>query len=643
MVFPGSLVVFKKQVARVASSAEGRISIELESGETKKVREKDVSLLHGTPSTKIPLSLEGGDFETAHAMIASGHVGRDSIPSSWRELAELVFGEYSPAAAAACARFAAKGELFGIDDEGPYALSFMEIDHIKRKNDEKLQESSRREAFVAALRSAIKKKENPGFGSMKEFAAYLSDLESFALGSGERCAIAAEAGISETREAVHQALLDSHIWEESFNPWPARAGCVLWPPKPEFPQLPLPAFAAKRVDLRHMASFAIDNAWSKDPDDAIAFDGELVWVHVADPAAFISPDSPLDLEALSRGATLYLPEKIVPMLPDGAVAQLGLGLKENSPALSFGMRLSEEGNLVETTIVSSEVAVRCLNYEEADSMLSAGDPNLARLDAIATLRHARRLSNGAVDIDFPEVSMKVADNTVHFVAVPPTRSSEIVREMMLLAGEAAARWAFERKLPFTYSSQEAPQIPKSLGRSDEGEISLSVQYQRRKGMKASIVGTECLAHRGLGLSFYSQVTSPLRRYQDLLAHHQIRSWLAAADGQGQNHDGAGPSPALSADEVSRRCILAGQGASSTRQAERDSRLYWIAFFLSKNPGWRGKAQVLDIRDQDLWVIVPEFGFETSLRTRKTVALDDIVDVAVSRVSLALHDITLELA
>jgi exoribonuclease-2 len=638
MIHSGSLVIFKNLIARVASAAEGRITIELESGETKKVREKDVSLLHPGPANRIPPDMEGGDFETAHAMIAAGKEGREPIPLSWSELSDLVFGEYSPASAASCARFAARGELFSIGDEGPLSLSFEEIDHLRRKNEDKMLERNRRASFVAELKTAIKRKGDAGLRSAQESARYIAELESFAAGSGERCLLAAEAGIAETREAVHQALIDSGLWENSFNPWPARDGAVLWPPKLEFPEIELSSLVAERLDLRRLESFAIDNVWSNDPDDAIAFDGDHIWVHVADPAAFVAPDSPVDSEALSRGATLYLPEKIVPMLPPGAVDLLGLGLAETSRALSFGMRLSPDGTLEETTVAPSIVKVKRLSYEEADAMLGAGHPALKSLDAAASLRHSRRLSNGAVDIDMPEVSMKVEKNEVRFLSVPPTRSSGLVREMMLLAGEAVARWANERKIPFVYSSQEAPQLPSSLQRYDEGERFLSQQYQRRKGMKASIVGTEALAHRGLGLSFYSQVTSPLRRYQDLLAHYQIRAWLSS-NARGSPPKGS-PSPAvLSADEISRRCIISGQGASSARQAERDSRLHWTAFYLSTHPGWKGEARVLEARDRDAWILVPELGLETSLRTRNSLAPDETIEVEAARASVALHDIT----
>ena len=319
------------------------------------------------------------------------------------------------------------------------------------------------------------------------------------------------------------------------------------------------------------------------------------------------------------------------MLPLGAVDKLGLGLAEESPALSFGMRMDAEGAIIDTIVASSLVHVERLSYEEADELLGRGDETLKALKVAADLRHSRRLANGAVDIDLPEVSMTVVDDLPRFVPIAPTISSAIVREMMLLAGEAAARWAWERKLPFVYSSQEAPQIPDELPRFDEGQGLLSVQYRRRRGMKAGSFGPEHLAHRGLGLSFYSQVTSPLRRYQDLLAHHQIKAALAGT-----------PEKALSEDELGRRCLLAGRGAASTRQAERDSRLHWTICYFTAKPDWQGQAVVLEVRGQDAWVVVPELGLECSIRAGLRLEEDAKVELAVSRLDLPSLALGLEI-
>jgi exoribonuclease-2 len=581
-------------------------------------------------------------------MLAAGLEGKEPVAVSWEELAELVYGEFSPASAASCARLAPSSGLFRVGENGPLALSPTEIENTRRKADEKRMETERRAAFVQAFRNARKtglSGAQPPLRSLPESARLIGELESFALGLPERvkagCALAAEAGIAETPEAVHQALVDTGIWPPFFNPWPARAGATLHAPSLEFPEEEAAPAALVRMDLTRLDSLAIDNAWSRDPDDAIALDEDRIWVHVADPSAWILPDSAVDRDALLRGATLYLPERVIPMLPAASLDRLGLGLAGTSPSLSFGMKLDADGSLVDTVITAATVKVRCVDYEEADRLLAGGDAQLSRLEQLAALRTARRLANGAVDIDLPEVAMKVKDDAPAFLPVPETRSSVIVREMMLLAGEAAARWAYERRIPFVYSSQEAPQLPSGLSSHDGGqEKSLAVHFARRKGMRASITGTECLAHRGLGLSFYTQVTSPLRRYQDLLAHYQLRAALVSMASSGRDRPDA--SSLLSPDEISRRSILASRGAMCTRQAERDSRMHWIAVHMAANTGWEGDAVVLEYRGRDAWILIPAMGFETSIRCREELQPDMKIRVRAVRASIPYHDISFDI-
>jgi hypothetical protein len=98
----------------------------------------------------------------------------------------------------------------------------------------------------------------------------------------------------------------------------------------------------ERLDLTHLPALAIDDKGNQEPDDALSLEGDRLWVHVADVAALVPPESAADLEARARGATLYLPEGAVPMLPWAAIGRLGLGLSEISPALSFGLDLDAE-------------------------------------------------------------------------------------------------------------------------------------------------------------------------------------------------------------------------------------------------------------------------------------------------------------
>ena len=628
MISPGSLVLFRNRPAFVASLEEGRPTVDSGDGDARKVRDKDLFLLHPGPLNRLPSPREGGDFETAYEMLVPSGDPEAEAPATWKDLAELVFGEYRPDTVLACALRALEGEDFKVVEGLPVAVSRADIAKAKKKDEEREKESSERKAFAVWLKEASRTGVSTEM-DRERWARYCADIEKLALGMVERSAIAAEAGIRETKESAHKALADSGLWTAFHNPWPQRSGCAAKAPRFSFPSLP--RLEEERVDLRTMQSYAIDNAWSKDPDDAVGFDGERIWIHVADPSAFVGPDSEIDTEAMTRGATLYLPERIVPMLPGEAVERLGLGLSELSPALSFGFRLDSEGAIIETTIAPSLVHVDRLTYEEADAKLKQGHTVLKSLESAASLRRLRRISNGAVDIELPEVSMTVDGEKPRFVPIGPTISSGMVREMMLLAGEGAARWAWERSLPFVYSSQESPQIPDDLGRSDSGQVLLSVQYRRRKGMRAGSFGPDHLAHRGLGLSFYTQVTSPLRRYQDLLAHHQIRAALSGR-----------PGSALSAEELGRRCLLAGRGAASTRQAERDSRLHWTICFLKLNPDWKGKAVVLEAREQDSWILVPELGLESSVRTRSRLEEDSEILVSAVRLDLPSLDLGLEI-
>lgn len=627
MILAGSLVLFKNKPAIVASIAEGKPVIDLGETESKKVREKDLNLLHPGPLSRLPAQRTGGDFVTAYEMLVPLGEDGTEVATTWRDLSELVFGEYRPDTVLACALQAIQGGAFKVVDGLPVAEARATLASAMKRDADREKESSERQAFAAWLRSAAKTG-GATVQARERWPRYCADLEKLALGLSEKSPIAAESGVKETKEAAHRILVDSGLWPPFYNPWPQRAGCAAKAPK-----LPFPSGARieeHRLDLTSQKSYAIDSPWSKDPDDAVAFDGDRLWIHVADPSAFVDPGSEIDAEAMSRGATLYLPERIVPMLPGEAVERLGLGLSEISPALSFGLKLDAEGAIADTVVASSLVRVERLSYEAADERLKFGDETLKALESAATLRRMRRLSNGAVDIELPEISMAVENEIPRFVPISPTISSAIVREMMLVAGEGAARWAWERDLPFVYSSQDTPQIPDSLSRWDSGPSLLSIQYKRRKGMKAGSFGPDHFAHRGLGLSFYSQVTSPLRRYQDLLAHHQLRAALLGRTGE-----------ALPAEEIGRRCLLAARGSAATRQAERDSRLHWAICHLKLNPGWRGKAVVLDSRGEEAWILVPELGIESSIRTRSRLEEDAELLVSAFRLDLPTLDLGLQ--
>ncbi len=176
--------------------------------------------------------------------------------------------------------------------------------------------------------------------------AQRTEVELLARGRADKSRTLRDLSLPETPEAAHALLLRLGVWDEARTPYADRLRAAL-----SAVELPVPDFDPEepRLDLTHLPTFAIDDEGNQDPDDAVgveALEGGLtrLWVHVADVAALVAPGSPLDLEARARGATLYLPDRTIGMLPDELVQKAGLGLSETSPALSICLDLDEDGN-----------------------------------------------------------------------------------------------------------------------------------------------------------------------------------------------------------------------------------------------------------------------------------------------------------
>ena len=624
MIAPKSLVLYKHRPAFVIARREDKLEIGLDDGSSLKVRDKDLEELHPGPVQTIPSPIEGGDFETAWSVLAPAS-GMEPQAMSAREVAELVFGDSGPAETLAAWTAGADGLLFRAEGALLVPLSTEEREKEADKRRKRAGETAAREAFIGRAKGARGARTGGGNHPSEESKSawpfteederFFMDIEAQAFGRPAKGRLAADLGIGETPEDAHTWLLAMGRWNRTVNPHPRRSGCPLASPRleigPDLDEMP-------RRDLRHLESWAIDNAWSHDPDDAVAWDGESVWVHVADPAAAILPDSAADREAIARGMTLYLPELTSTLLPPEALDRFGLGLAPESPALSFRIALDEEGAIESVDACASTLCVRRTHYAEADEIAAgggAGSEGLRRLGRIAESRKRRRLANGAIDIEIPEVRVFVQGGEISIERLPETRSSGMVREMMLLAGEAAARWAYERRLPFPYYSQESPGDPASVPEGLAGE------FAKRRLMRSGITGPTPSAHRGLGLSFYSQATSPLRRYADLMAHMQIRAALAGR-------------PPLDEDEVMRRSALAQAAASPNRQAERASEAHWTLVWLLAHPDWEGEGIVVGAAGPGTWtVFVPDLGLESRMRLGPGRSLDERLRIRVGRIDL----------
>jgi exoribonuclease-2 len=297
---------------------------------------------------------------------------------------------------------------------------------------------------------------------------------------------------------------------------------------------------------------------------------------VADPAASIDRDSASEKEARGRGATLYIPEGSFRMLADETLPIFALGLAETSPALTFKMSLNDSGEIETVEIFPSKVRVKRLTYQETDEITAdRNSPEAALLrdiDALAKRNFKRRLVSGAINIEIPETHISLINGQVSIEPVMRYRSADTVRECMLLAGEGAGIWALQHNLPIPYIEQETGDIPEEVFPGMAGA------FQLRRCMRPRLLSVKPGLHRGLGMNTYTQVTSPLRRYTDLLAHIQIRAFLRNVD-------------PLSADEIAARMIAGEASAVAVTQAERASRSHWTAVYLSdkKDSAWDAVA------------------------------------------------------
>jgi exoribonuclease-2 len=584
----GSLVLYKGRPARVAALAD-KIEITLPGGDAQRVRPKDVTLLHPGPLRSLAdLQPLGGEVEAAWELLAGG-------TTTLAELADLAYGSWTPATAWAAWSLVADGLLFTGTPDAIEARSQEVVTAERVRREARAAEEQARAAFLARARAGT---------CAPEDARYLADVERLAEGRAEHSRVLQELGREESPESAHRFLLRVGHWNETVNPHPRRFGLTLDPPELEVPGLP----DEPRVDLTALPAYAIDDEDNQDPDDALSLDGDRVWVHVADVAALVAPDSPLDREARARVANLYLPERTVPMLPAAVTERLGLGLQPVSPALSFGFQVTADGAPTSLAVARSWVRVTRISYAEADTRLE--EEPFRSLYALVLRFQRRRLAAGAAQIALPEARVRVEAGAVTVRPIPRLRSRDLVTEAMLMAGEAAGRLAHENGIPFPFATQSGPDegVPPPEG--------YAAGFAYRRLLKRSQMRTAPDLHAGLGLSVYSQVTSPLRRYLDLVAHQQLRAWLAGR-------------PVLGHEEILERIGAVEALMGSLRQAERASNRHWTIVHLSRQPGWRGPGVLVDSRGGRGVVILPELALEAPVHLPQEVALDETLTLELS--------------
>lgn len=585
----------------------------------QKVREKDVLVLHEGPCSSLEKVLELAETtdlltkiqETYELLLSDESTASSEISLS--ELAEYALGSFKAdeawafyAALCESVYFAPVTEALKLGQISFLPRTQAEIDSLNQKKYEKEHESEIRAAFIKRLKD--RKLDLPGD------AKFMGEVEAFALNRTEKCKVLQEAGIGQTVEKAHKLLIETGIWDFTKNPYPTRFGFSFDSAKEQLGAMP----EEERVEVPGLA-YAIDSEHSTDPDDAVAFDGQYLWVHIADPASSVLPDSTIDIAARGRGTTLYIPEGASRMLAESCLEDYALGLKNPSSALSFKIKVDENSQIESCEVLKTRVQVKRLTYAQAEEQKES--PELKPLFEIARKNKARREANGAVTIQMPEVNISVNRETKKVTIEPEVRfeSNDMIAELMVMAGEGAARFAFKNKLPFMYVSQEAPDFPSSLPDGWAGE------FARVKCMRKRSVGITPAPHAGLGVSFYSQVTSPLRRYGDLISHQQLRAFI----------DGRRP---LAKDEMLER-VAAGDAASiAARQVSRLSEIHWKLVYLTQNPELTFEGVCIDRRGNDALFLIPSLDMQATIRGCSDVKLNDTRTLKAGKIDIVEQNV-----
>ena len=579
----------------------------------QKVREKDLVVLHNGPVSSLENLLSFSDekmsnqIEEVYELLQSDS-STENQPLSFEEISEYARNAFAAdeswafySALLNDVHFALSTEDFKNGKIVFIPRSQEEIKQINQKKYEKEHESEIKAAFFERLKN--RKLDLPSD------AKYMGEVEAFAMCKTEKSKVLAEAKIPQTVEKAHQLLIETGIWDITKNPYPTRYGFSFDSAREQLGKMP----QEERLVLNDVA-YAIDGENSTDPDDAVSFDGKYLWVHVADPASSVEPDSSIDIAARDRGTTLYIPEGASRMLCESCLEDYALGLKNPSNALSFRIQLDEESQIVDCDVFKTSINVKRLTYAQAEQQKDSSE--LKVFFELARKNKIRREKNGAVTIQMPEVNIFVDKNTKKVTVEPDLKyeSNEMVAECMILAGEAVARFAFKNQIPFSFVSQEKPDFPDNIPQGWAGS------FAKIKCMRKRSVGITPAPHAGLGVSFYSQVTSPLRRYGDLIAHQQLRAFID------KRH-------LLGKDEMLER-VAAGDAASiAAKKASRFSDTHWKLVYLLQNPDNEYEGFCIDKRGNDALFLIPQLDMQTTIKNCMQIGLNESKMLKIKKVDI----------
>ncbi|MGB7440770.1 MAG: ribonuclease R family protein [Coleofasciculaceae cyanobacterium] len=387
-----------------------------------------------------------------------------------------------------------------------------------------------------------------------------------------------------------------------------------------------------RTDLTHLKVYTIDDESTEEIDDGLSLDKladgrDRLWIHIADPTHLVRPGDELDQEARRRGTTVYLPTGIVPMFPtELATGPMSLVQGKICRALSFAVVLDETGGIEEYSINASLIKPTYrLTYEDVDEMLELGigaEPEITAIANWAKQRKSWRSSQGAISIHMPESVIKVCnEDDITIDVLEDSLARQLVAEMMILTGEVAGRYGQTHQIPLPFRGQPQPEIPpeEELMQLPPGPVRFC---EVRRHMPRSEMSIAPVRHASLGLETYTQATSPIRRYTDLLTHFQLKAHLR------------GEELPFGAQQLQETMQSVMTTAYEATLVERQTNRYWSLEYLRRHPEEAWHALVLRwLREHDNLglILLEDLGMELVMRFQRQVALGDRLKVQVSHV------------
>ncbi len=363
-----------------------------------------------------------------------------------------------------------------------------------------------------------------------------------------------------------------------------------------------------REDLTGLPILSIDDASTQDIDDALSAerteDGYRIGVHITDVADLVPRNSVLDLAARERMSSLYLPDRHIPMLP-ASLSQDHCALLEGERrcAISFFFTLSSDFELLDSRIMPTLIVNRArLSYDEANRLLGTIEQPWAEvlqiLNQAVDVFYQRRIDEGAVDLERSVVSIKVdGEKRIRIVLRDTsTRSEHIVSELMILANRTAAAYLARRDIPAIYRTQAET----DLSDLEQAEHDAVWRFMVLRKMKPLELSLKSRPHATLGVDTYCQITSPIRRYADLVHQRQLRA--ALTDGP----------PVYDADEMMDELSdLERSRILNKIQARRE--WYWLLKHLEQQKDVHIRAIVLETRERNILVEFPDYGTRMAVK------------------------------